>query len=183
MLSKSFLKTICLLAISWPYTHLQAQTSAGYDIKVTFKPYSRGYVYLAHYFGKSIYVKDSVPLDANGQAEFKGTDPLQGGVYMLVNPGKSQLVEMLVDNKDQHFSIYADSTDLVRKTKFTGSQENTLFTQYQIYAADQFAKVKPLQAQLASATVHTHADTLKVGDQIQALNKETIKYHPHLTQR
>lgn len=178
MLSKSFLKTICLLAIGWPYAHLQAQTSAGYDIKVSFKPYSGGYVYLAHYFGKSIYVKDSVPLDANGQADFKGTDPLQGGVYMLVNPGKSQLVEMLVDNKDQHFSIYADSTDLVRKTKFTGSQENTLFTQYQIYAADQFQKVKPLQAGLSGA--RTHADTLRVGDQIQALNKETIKYRENL---
>jgi thiol-disulfide isomerase/thioredoxin len=178
MLSKSFLKTICLLATCWPYAHLQAQTGVGYDIKVSFKPYSGGYVYLAHYFGKSIYVKDSATLDANGQADFKGTDPLQGGVYMLVNPGKSQLVEMLVDNKDQHFSIYADSTDLVRKTKFTGSQENTLFTQYQVYAADQFQRVRPLQAQLATA--HTHADTLKIGDQIQAINKETILYRENL---
>jgi Domain of unknown function (DUF4369) len=179
MLSRSFLKTniktVCLWAACWPSAFVLAQ--GGYEIKVTFKPYTKGYVYLAHYFGKSIYVKDSVPLGAGGQAVFAGPKPLQGGIYMLVNPGKSQLVEMLID-KNQHFSIVADSADLVHGTRFTGSQENDIFTSYQAYAAAQFQKIRPLQTMLGSA--HTHADSAKISAQIQEINKETIAYRESL---
>ena len=47
-------------SLTGPRTVLLAQK--GYEIKVTFKPYTRGFIYLAHSFGKSIYVKDSMPL-------------------------------------------------------------------------------------------------------------------------
>jgi thiol-disulfide isomerase/thioredoxin len=179
MLSQSFLKTniktLCLLAACWPSALLMAQS--GYEIKVTFKPYTKGYVYLAHYFGKSIYVKDSARLDAGGQAVFQGPTPLQGGIYMLVNPLKSQLVEMLVD-KDQHFSISADSSDLVHHTTFTGSDENQVFNTYQAYAAAQFQKVKPLQQALAGA--RTHADSTRITEELQQLNKSTVEYRARI---
>ena len=67
---------------------------------------------------------------------------------MLVNPAKSQMVEMLVDSGSarQHFGIEADSSDLVHGTLFTGSPDNQVFAAYQAYAADQYAKrIKPLQ--------------------------------------
>jgi len=179
MLNRSFLKTniriLCLLAACWPSVLLKAQT--GYEIKVSFKPYTKGYIYLAHYFGKSIYVKDSVQLDGHGEGLFKGADPLQGGIYMLVNPLKSQLVEMLID-KDQHFSIAADSSDLVHNTHFSGSPENQVFNAYQAYAADQFKKIKPLQEALKG--VKTPADSTRLVSQIQQLNKATVDYREHL---
>jgi thiol-disulfide isomerase/thioredoxin len=173
-----FSGAICLLAACWPGNTLLAQQ--GYEIRTTFKPYTRGYVYLAHYFGKSIYVKDSVPLGPGGTAVFKGSEPLQGGIYMLVNPVKSQMVEMLVDSGSahQHFGIEADSSDLVHGTRFTGSPDNQVFAAYQAYAADQFLKIKPLQTALASA--RTKADSTALVDQIQHLNKATSDYRAGL---
>jgi peroxiredoxin len=180
MLNQYFLKTnirtLCLLAACWPSALLRAQN--GYEIKVNFKPYTKGYVYLAHYFGKSIYVKDSVPLNTQGEAVFKGAQSLQGGIYMLVNPQKSQLVEMLVDKDDQHFSLLADSSDLVHHTSFTGSPENQVFNTYQAYAADQFQRIKPLQQALAG--VRTHADSTRITGQLQELNKSTVEYRERI---
>lgn len=176
MLNRSFLKTntkhLLLALACWPSTHLLAQK--GYEIKITFKPYTSGFVYLAHYFGKSVYVKDSASLHPDGTAVFKGAEPLQGGIYMLVNPRKSQTVEMLIDSgsHNQHFSIYADSSDLLHGTRFTGSPENQVFNEYQSFAADQYKKVKPLQDALASAK--THADSAKISDQVQQINKSTV---------
>ena len=182
MRSRSFLKTslqaLSLVAICWPSVLLRAQN--GYEIKVNFKPYNRGYVYLAHYFGKQIYVKDSALLDPGGNAVFSGVQPLQGGIYMLVNPQKSQLVEMLID-KDQHFSLSADSSDLVHGTHFTGSPENQVFNEYQAYAAAQFQKVKPLQQGLAGAK--THADSTRITGEMQALNKSTIDYRERIVKQ
>ena len=169
-----FISALFLLAACWPSTALLAQK--GYEIKVTFKPYTRGFIYLAHYFGKSIYVKDSLPLSPDGRAIFKGSEPLEGGIYMVVNPGKSQMVEMLLDSgsASQHFSIAADSADLIHGTHFTGSPQNETFAAYQAYAAAQYARIRPLQQSLA--TVKTHADSTALIDQIQALNKATSDY-------
>lgn len=154
----------------------------GYEIKVTFKPYNHGFLYLAHYFGKQIYIKDSLPI-TNGQVVFKGTDPLEGGIYMIVNPGKSQMVEMLLDSgsSHQHFSMAADSADLVKGTHFTNSTENEQFIAYQTYAAAQFARIRPLQQSLAAA--RTHADSTSLIDQIQAINKTTADYRENLSRQ
>ena len=172
------LPILFLLATCWPSAALLAQ--GGYEIKVAFKPYTRGYIYLAHYFGKSIYVKDSLLLGPDGRVTFKGSEPLEGGIYMIVNPGKSQMVELLVDSGSarQHFGITADSADLVHGTHFTGSPENGIFAAYQAYAAGQYAKVRPLQQTLAAA--RTHADSTGVIDQIQAINKATADYRTNL---
>ncbi len=74
---------------------------------------------------------------------------------------------MLLDNKDQVFSITADTTDLISKTVFKTSKENEIFQSYNRFlsrevapqdrqtnallaartAADS-AKAKPIQAEL-----------------------------------
>jgi thiol-disulfide isomerase/thioredoxin len=181
MPNESFLKT--RLTTLFLFVTCAAVAQKGYEINVTFKPYTSGYIYLAHYFGKTIYVKDSVRLGPGSQARFAGQDPLEGGVYMLVNPGKSQMVEMLIDTgtKNQHFGISADSSDLLNKTRFTGSYENQVFNAYQVYAGEQYQKIKPLQESLTGAK--THADTARIGEQIQAINKETTDYRNALVSK
>ncbi|TDW99552.1 AhpC/TSA family protein [Dinghuibacter silviterrae] len=166
-----------LLAAAWPSSSLLAQ---GYDIKVTFKPYTRGFIYLAHYFGKPVYVKDSLPLGPGSTVEFKGREPLEGGIYMVVNPAKNQMVEMLIDSGSakQHFSVVADSADLVHGTHFTGSPDNDVFSSYQAYAAGQYTRMRPLQQALSTAK--THADSTRLIDQIQSINKATADYRTNL---
>lgn len=178
--NRSYLKTVLLaggLLLKAGGLVAQASPSPDYSIKATFHPYTKGFVYLAHYFGKTIYLKDSALLNGKGEATFKGKEKLQGGIYMLVNPGKNQLVEMLID-QEQHFSVVADSSDVIRKTKFTGSKENELFNAYQVFAASQFQRVKPLQESLKS--VKTHADSVKINEQLQQINKETMAYRQNV---
>lgn len=108
-------------------TLLMAQT--GYNIPVTMKPYKNTYIYLGHHYGKRKALADSALLDGNSQGVFKGAKPLAGGIYFVVSPKKEILFEVLID-KDQQFSIEADSATAPEGIKFTNSQDNTLFLTY-----------------------------------------------------
>ncbi len=107
----------------------------GYEIKVTLRPFKNEYIYLGHYSGKQYPVVDSVKLNDKSEGTFKGANPLGGGIYLVVYPTKDKFLEILVD-KDQHFSMTADTLNPAAKT-FTNSPDNELFIEYQ-----QFMNVK-----------------------------------------
>jgi thiol-disulfide isomerase/thioredoxin len=86
-------------------------------------------VYLGYYYGKLKALADSTMLDENGKGVFSGKEPLSGGIYFIVSPHKEILFELLID-KQQQFSIAADSASLPNNVVFTGSQENNLFHLY-----------------------------------------------------
>ena len=107
-----------------------AQTNKGYEIKVTFKPFKNQYIYLGHYFGKTYPIIDSAMLNEKSEAVFKGDNNLNGGIYLIGYPNKTGFFEMLVD-KQQHFSIIADTATIGSAIKFENSSDNVLFNQYQ----------------------------------------------------
>ena len=80
---------------------LFAQT--GYEIKVTFKPFKKQYIYLGHYFGKSYPIIDSAMLNDKSEAVFKGTEKLQGGIYLVGYPNKTGFFEILIDKQQNFF--------------------------------------------------------------------------------
>src|ERR1044072_1657249 len=106
-----------------------AKAQQGYNIPITLKPYKNTYVYLGYYYGRMKALADSALLDTNGKGVFKGKDPLPGGIYFIVSPRKEILFEILLD-KQQQFSIAADSATLPNNVVFTGSQDNSLFHLY-----------------------------------------------------
>ena len=110
-------------------TWAQKPAATGYQIKVTLKPFKNQYIYLGHYYGKQLPIIDSVKLDANSTAVFKGSKKLGGGIYLVGFPDRSNRFEFLV-GKEQQFSIAADTADLSR-ISFTGSSENSSFKAYQ----------------------------------------------------
>src|SRR5687767_83992 len=101
----------------------------GYNIPITIKPYKNAYLYLGYHYGKRKALADSAKLDENGKAIFKGTKPLGGGIYFITSPRKEILFELLID-KEQNFSIEADSATIPSGLKFINSKENTLFKDY-----------------------------------------------------
>lgn len=127
----------------------QGQNS-GYEIKVTLKPFQDQYVYLGHYFGKTYPIVDSVKLDANSQGVFKGDQSLPGGIYLIGFPNKSGFFEILVD-KQQHFSVIADTATLAQTILFENSPDNVDFLTYQQTMRDLGAKVRSLQERLKLA--------------------------------
>src|SRR5215203_1337413 len=101
----------------------------GYEIKITVKPIKNQYVYLGHYYGKTLPIIDSVKLDANSTGVFKGSKKLGGGIYLIGFPDRSHNFEFVID-QSQKFSIIAD-TNKLQSVSFLNSPENVAFKDYQ----------------------------------------------------
>ena len=143
--------------------------STGYTIPIVLTPYKNQYIYLGYYYGKVKALADSVKLDNNSTGVFKGSKALPGGIYFIVSPKKEIAFELLLD-KQQHFSIRADSAGGPDKVVFTGSADNTVFQTYSRSVNKTGAEITALHKQLPDAKMK--ADSTKISDQIQALNKK-----------
>ena len=103
------MKRILLFALS--FCALVSFGQSGYEIAITVKPYKSTWVYLGYHYGKMKALADSVMVDENSHGVFKGDKALPGGIYFIVSPKKEILFELLLD-KDQHFTVKADSSQL-----------------------------------------------------------------------
>lgn len=122
-----------LILLAAVFATLQGLAQTGYDISIELKPYQQTYVYLGYYYGKTRALADSAWVDEHSAGRFKGAEALPGGIYFIVSPSKQILFEVLVD-KDQHFSIQADTTLLPDGVRFKDSPENIAFKDYSSYA-------------------------------------------------
>ncbi|OSZ81090.1 hypothetical protein CAP36_07590 [Chitinophagaceae bacterium IBVUCB2] len=122
-----------------------------YEIKVTFKPFKKQYIYLGHYFGKTYPIIDSALLNENSQAIFKGTKKLPGGIYLVGYPNKTGFFEILID-KQQKFSVIADTATIKNGVQFQNSPDNVMFTGYQQYMSAKGQKIASLQQQIKTVS-------------------------------
>jgi thiol-disulfide isomerase/thioredoxin len=157
---------------------LFAQT--GYEIKVTFKPYKKQFIYLGHYFGKSYPIIDSVMLNDKSEAEFKGTTKLPGGIYLIGYPNKTGFFEILVD-KQQKFSVIADTATIGKGVKFINSPDNIQFDSYQQKMIVWGKEITAAQQQLKNAA--SAKDSAHWKDELIGLDEEVMKYREDLIQK
>ncbi|HLO80179.1 MAG TPA: DUF5106 domain-containing protein, partial [Chitinophagaceae bacterium] len=141
--------------------------------KVTLKPFTSGYLFLAHHYGSKQMLVDSAAIDKNSQAVFQGKEKLAGGIYMIVFPKKDGWMEVIID-KEQNFSVTADSADLIKSMTVTGSSDNQLFRDYLLYSQKYGGEMNELQKQYKAAT--KKADSAKLETQLQAKSKELKTY-------
>ncbi|MBK9381551.1 MAG: DUF5106 domain-containing protein [Chitinophagaceae bacterium] len=159
---------------------LAATAQTGYDIKVTFKPFKNQYIYLGHYFGKTYPIIDSAKLDNNSVAIFKGNKKLPGGIYLVGYPNKAGFFEILVD-KQQQFSIKADTATLSKGAQFENSPDNVLFVNYQQYMSEKGKKIAALQQQLKTAAGKT--DSTKITDELANEDKAVTTYREDIIKK
>lgn len=148
---------------------------AGYEIRVTLKPFKNEYIYLGYYSGKQYPVVDSVKLNDKSEGVFKGNTPLGGGIYLVVYPSRTKYFEMLID-KQQHFSVVADTSDIVFGKKFMNSPDNVLFDNYQRYMNTKGHSIDSANKGLQAAV--TAKDSARWSQRLQTVNKE-ISQHRH----
>lgn len=153
---------------------LFAQT--GYEIKVTLKPFKKQYIYLGHYFGKTYPIIDSVMLNDKSEGVFKGNKKLNGGIYLVGYPGRNGFFEILVD-KQQRFSIIADTATISKGAAFIGSPDNTLFTSYQQRMTASGKQIKAEQDKLKTASAE---DSVKIRAELERLDKEVTTYRENI---
>jgi hypothetical protein len=164
-----------LLLFAILITGIAASAQTGYEIQVTLKPFKNQYIYLGHYFGKTYPIVDSVKLDANSKGVFKGSKSLPGGIYLIGYPNKSGFFEVLVD-KQQHFSILADTSTLTQTIQFERSPDNTAFLNYQQTMRDLGIRIRSLQERLKQG----EADSVRIRNELFAAEKEMNDYRLNL---
>jgi thiol-disulfide isomerase/thioredoxin len=160
----------------------QVIRAGGYEIKVTFKPFKKQYIYLGHYFGKQYPIIDSAMVNDKSEAVFKGPAKLPGGIYLVGYPNKSGFFEILVD-KQQNFSVLADTITIKKGIRFINSPDNILFNSYQQYMLAKGKSIATAQEQLKTAgnakdSVHWTEELDKLNKAVRAYREEIIKKNP-----
>jgi thiol-disulfide isomerase/thioredoxin len=117
---------ILLLLLSLPGA---GQLKNNHEISMTISGLRDSSIYLAYHFGDKQYIKDTIKLDSRGHGIFSGPESLPEGIYMIVLPGR-QYFEFLASD-DQLFSLTCSYEDYYNTLKFTGSDENSAFIEYQ----------------------------------------------------
>lgn len=149
----------------------------GYEIKVTLKPFKNEYIYLGHYSGKQYPIIDSVKLNDKSEGVFKGSKKLGGGIYLIAYPAKNNFFEILLD-KEQHFSVVADTATVKKEKKFVNSPDNLLFNSYQTYMAEKGKAIDSIRKKLAGAA--TAKDSAYWNDQLKKTDSVVAAYRKNL---
>jgi hypothetical protein len=157
------------------------QAQAGYQINISFKTFKNQYLYLGYYFGKSLPIKDSVKLDANGNGVFKGKDKLPAGIYLIGFPSKKQFFELLIE-KAQRFSILVtDTVDINNKITIKGAPDAQQFQDYQKFMDAKGREINQLNLRQPAAEAEKKAinDRRKqINDEVQAWRANVEKKDP-----
>lgn len=173
------MKKIVFLA-SLSFFALLAKAQTGYNINITLKPYKNSYIYLGYHYGKMKALADSVLLDENSSGAFKGKQPLPGGIYFVVSPRKEILFELLID-KQQQFSIKADSAGLPNSVVFTGSVDNTAFQNYTKFANTTGLAINKANTEYAAA--RNSKDSAAITARIKSWSEKMQQHRDSISQK
>lgn len=179
------MKYICIILLIVISISCKAQevSAKKYNISITIKPYQNKTVYMGCYYGNKKGVLDSIYLDKNGKGSFKGLKPLPHGVYFIISPQKTILLEFLIDG-EQQFDIKADTVGINKNVVFTNSSSNKLFHNYTTRMYSTVKKIKAIEQCIkkASSSTYQKADFQKqlytYNQQIENYRENIIKSYP-----
>jgi thiol-disulfide isomerase/thioredoxin len=147
------------------------QLKKNYEISLTISGLRDSSVYLAYHFGEKQYLKDTVKLDSRGHGILSGQESLPQGIYMIVLPGKNYFEFLASD--DQHFSITCDYDDYFNTLRFTGSDENSAFIEYQKKWSSLQQQARSLSGRIQNN--RQNSDSLKILTEKQKQQEESMK--------
>ncbi|MFT5511654.1 MAG: peroxiredoxin [Bacteroidia bacterium] len=158
--------------------------SAQYDIRFKVNGLQTGdSCILAHYYADKNKVVDTVAVDNNGYAVFRGEGKLLNGVYILVLPKKTY-VELIVPNDDQEFTIELDTSLSPFKKASTGSLDNELFIEFDKFSVGPGSKKRVLikeypKCDSDSCKERIRNEVNELDNQIDVKRKEIIDQYPN----
>jgi thiol-disulfide isomerase/thioredoxin len=160
-----------LILISLVSVFSFGQLKKGYEIDISIKGLQDSTVFLAYHLGDKQYIKDTVKLGRGGHGIVSGQEMLPQGIYMIVLPGRKYFELLITDN--QFFSLSCSFDDYFNTLKFTGSEENSAFVEYQ-------RKWIIMQQQSAAISKRIqnnkqNNDSLKILGPLQKLQEDSMK--------
>jgi thiol-disulfide isomerase/thioredoxin len=120
--------------VAMVFAGLTSVSQTGYEIRVNLKGCEDSVAYLVKYIFDQTYMVDTCKRVKKGAMTFKGRQPLDKGVYILVSQEKAPFFEFLV-NESQKFVINADISDIAGSLEAPGNKENSDFFSYLRYTS------------------------------------------------
>ena len=149
------------------------QLKNGYEIDISIKDLPDSTVFMAYHLGNKQYIKDTIKLDGKGHGIVHGQETLPQGIYMIVLPGRKYFEFLISDN--QRFSVNCTFSDFFNTLKFTGSEENSAFVEYQ----KKWVTMQQRSASLSKRVQYNkqNNDSLKLLVPIQKLQEDNMKLY------
>jgi len=158
---------IIVLLFSLGFT---ARAKEGYTIQVTFQQdIPDSIIYLAKYYAKpppTIYKIDSAVVRDKRTAEFKTSDSILGGIYMVLFEKNAKYAEIIMEN-GLNTAVTIDAGKTPIGMTFSNSPENTHYAAYQI-EAEQYGRQFQALTQLFDSA-KTNADSMRIREDYKAL--------------
>jgi hypothetical protein len=151
-----------------------ASAQNSYKIDVNIKQFANQTIYLGYYFGKTFPIKDSIKLNAKGIGSFIGKEKLPGGIYLIGYPNKNKFFELLID-KNQQFSITADTMNIAKTLVIKNSPEGLEFQNYQKYMDLKGSEINSLQNTSDPVVI---AKRKKINDEVIAYRRAIENRNP-----
>jgi len=159
-------------------------SSQGTKIEVKIKNLKNQQVILGHHFSSQLIPDDTITLNNRGVGTFIKEEAHPGGMYFLFLPNKN-LFDFILD-KDQDFTIIADTFNFTENVRYIGSDENIVFSNYQKERANVVKKQGLLSKDLeANKDDEKKSQDIKIKmtelvENMNTFHNNTIKENPNL---
>lgn len=158
--------------------------AGGYEIKVEIEGFEEKEAYLGYHYGDKQYIKDTTSVEG-GKFVFKGEEDLDGGMYLIVLPPNQEVIQVIINNGDQHFSVKSKMGALTEALEITGSKDNKLFNDYTKYLNREMRpKAEALNKEITAAK--EAGDDKKLQEleaKMEKINEDVLDYQKNLIKK
>ena len=153
-------------------------------IQIKIKNLKNKDVILGHHFSDQLIPDDTITLNKKGIGTFTADKKYSGGMYFLFLPNLN-IFDFILD-KDQVFTIIADTTNFTETVSFEGSLENKLFSDYQKKMKSTRDSQEKLMKELDKVkgnekkTQEIKNEINEVVEDMNTYHKDVIKNNPNL---
>jgi|SRR5690554_1376837 len=149
----------------------QPQETKGYQLTFNIKGVDDTVAYLAYFYGKGQFYRDTAEVATNGDIVFVGKDTLQHGMYSLI-ASNSKVFDFVVDR--QVFSATSDQEDIVQHMEFKNSPENKVFYAYLKFLNSRQQKAKEISQEIQTTQDPEKRESLQ--NELSGLDEEVQSY-------
>ncbi len=142
-----------------------------YKINVQIKGVSDTTLLLGYHYGSKKLVSDTIKVDKDGKGVFEGDTLLEAGMYMILTPDL-RFFEIIID-QDQVFSLKTDTTNLFKNLEVSGSEDNTVFNNYQKKSSSMYTRRSPIYDKLRH--YYGIRDTMALSEKKRKIRRDSIQ--------
>lgn len=151
-----------------------------YKIDIEVENFQGDTAFLAVRYGSSNRLRDTVQV-TNGKFTFEGDTAMSGGMYMVVFPPLNTFFEIIID-RDQHFSVKTDTSDLTGNLQIEGSEENKImYDDIRLLAAKR-PEAMALREKLSSVEEGS-AEAEKIQVEMAEIDSTVIRHRRNITEQ